>query len=190
MLRRRVDSIMLSLSEYAVVGPDATLAEAIEVLERSRVGLEPGRQAHRAVLVQDRGGAIVGKLGHLSFLRALLPERCSLQSSEVLDRAGVSDDMKQSTAGTFDLLQDEFANPCQRARSVRVGDVCAPAAFTVARDASLLEAVRVFLAHQTLSLLVTDGAATVGILRLVDLYDAIAGAVTQDACETEDGARP
>ena len=180
MLRHRVKSIMLSLSEYAIVGEDATLAEAIGVLDRSRASLPAGRSPHRAVLVRDEGGTIVGKLGHLAFLRAILPESRDWSSSAMLDRAGVTDDLQESSAGMFGLLEEEGFDVGERARSIRVIDVCTKANACVEAEASLLEATRAFLAHQTLSLLVTERGRTVGILRLADLFDEIARQVTQD----------
>lgn len=174
MLRRQVSSIMLSLSEYVVVDRDITLAQAIAALARSRADLAPDRHPHRAVLVKGASGEIVGKLGHLAFLRALLPERRDWNSGDMLDQAGVSDDMKQSSAGMFGFLGEEFVDVGQILRSVRVGDVCTAAAARIEHDASLLDATRAFLASSTLSLLVTERGRTIGILRLADLFDEIA----------------
>ena len=174
MLRRKVREIMLPLDEYAVVDCEATLFEALEALERAQANLEPGRQPHRAVLVQDEQGAIVGKLGHMAFLRALLPERRAWECDDaVLERAGVSPDMRDTSARILGMMGEETVDLTERAKSTRVVEVCAPTTAMIEQGASLLEAIRVFLARDTLSLLVTERGRTVGILRLSDLFDEL-----------------
>jgi predicted transcriptional regulator len=185
MLKRKVSSIMLPLSEYAVVDCDATLADAVAVLDEAQAELAAGRQPHRAVLVKDKNGTIVGKLGHLSFLRALLPERRTWNNNEMLDRAGVRDEMIESSAGMFELLSEEIMDVCAKVKSLRVSEVCTPATASIDHEAFLLDAIRAFLTHNTLSLLVTDRGRTVGILRLADLYDEFARLVKSGECDQE-----
>jgi hypothetical protein len=182
MLRREVSSIMLPLSEYAVVDCDATLSDAIGALHQAQKGPAAVRHPHRAVLVRDSRGTIVGKLGHLGFLRALLPERRTWYHDKRLDQAGVSDDMKASSASIFELVGDEVVDVCERAKNVRVVDVCTPTTASIEHSASLLEATRAFLVHNTLSLLVTKEGRTVGIVRLADLFDEFARQVQYDDC--------
>lgn len=179
MLMRQVSSIMLPLSEYAVVGVKATLAEAIEELSKAQQSSATGQHPHRAVLIRDDSGSIVGKLGHLAFLRALLPEKRTWTNGEMLERAGVSDDMKDSSAGIFEFLGDDVVDVCERARSIRVGEFCSSVIPRINHDASLLDATRAFLEHNTLSLLVVDKHKTLGILRLVDLFDEFARQITR-----------
>ena len=52
---------------------------------------------------------------------------------------------------------------------------------SIDESASLAEAAAVFVERQTLSLLVTRGGQTVGILRLSDLFDELARQIKQDA---------
>ena len=72
-MTKRVKDLMLSLSEYAVVDEDATILDALRALAASQAKVPPGKQPHRAILVRDRRGEIVGKLHHFAFLRALAP---------------------------------------------------------------------------------------------------------------------
>ena len=67
-----VADIMVPLEEYAVVDEDATVVDALRALQSSQEKLEVGRAPHRAILVRDRNGVIVGKLHHFAFLRALV----------------------------------------------------------------------------------------------------------------------
>ncbi len=178
----RVKDMMLSLEEYAVVAEDATILDALVALDDSQVKVPPGRQPHRAVLVRGANGAIVGKLHHFAFMRALIPERDPMLEKNVLDQAGVSDDLLQASMQTLDFLTGDLVNVCERARNVRVRDVCTPANAGIDEAAPLSDAIAAFLKHQTLSLLVRRGQEAVGILRLSDLFDALANEIRREDC--------
>jgi hypothetical protein len=175
---------MLALSEYAVVDSDASLLEALKALHRAQDMVKAGRQPHRAVLVRDNHGTIVGKLGHLAFLRALLPERRPwTHDNAMLEQAGVTKEMKETSTRILGMLSDDLVDVGSRAKTTRVIDVCVPTSAQIERHASLMDAIRVFLAHQTLSLLVTEKGRTVGILRLADVFDELAQAIRQEKDE-------
>jgi len=179
----RAKDLMLSLSEYAVVDETATILDALHALAASQAQVPPGRQPHRAVLVRDRHGSIVGKLHHFAFLRALVPERKPLVERAMLDRAGVSDELLASSMQALDLLTGDLVDVCQRARNVVVRDVYTPAAASIDGEATLADAIGAFLSQQTLSLLVRRGGTIVGILRLSDLFDELARQIMADECQ-------
>lgn len=179
---KRVKDLTLSLSEYAVVDEHATILDALKALDESQAALPPGRQPHRAVLVRDRHGSIVGKLHHFAFLRALLVQRRHLVEGDMLDRAGVGDDLLQASMQNLGLLTGDLVDVCVRARNVAVHDVYTPATAAIDAEASLADATAAFVERQTLSLLVRSGGRTVGILRLSDLFDELARQIKQDSC--------
>ena len=115
----RVRDLMLSLSEYAVVDEDATVLDALVALDAAQAHLTPGRQPHRAILVRTRQGAIVGKLHYFAFLRALVSERKVAGERDLLERAGVGDDLRDASVRMLDLLTGDLVNVCERARRVR-----------------------------------------------------------------------
>ncbi|MBU0518517.1 CBS domain-containing protein, partial [bacterium] len=71
---RWVKDVMLPLDDYALVPEDASMVDAYCALEEAQKRLPPGRQASRAVLVVDKSGKIIGKVGQLAFLKALEPK--------------------------------------------------------------------------------------------------------------------
>jgi CBS domain-containing protein len=164
---------MVPLEEYAVVGPDASLLDAVVALEKAQRALPPGRQPHRAVLVVGPGGQVVGKLGHLAFLKALEPRYDAVGDLAALSRVGLSGDFISSMMGHMELWKDSLDDICQRARRTRIGDVMRPATESIPENASLSEALHNIIVHQSLSLLVTRGPGVVGILRLSDLFAAV-----------------
>ena len=181
-MAKTVKEVMLPLSEYAVVGEDATILDALKTLDESQDKLPPGRHPHRGVLVRNRHGVIVGKLQHFAFLRALVPERKPMIERDMMERAGLSDELVASSMQTLDLLTGDDVNFCELARNVAVRDVYTPATHGIRENASLADAINAFLAHQTLSLLVLRAGVTVGILRLSDLFDELTRQILQNDC--------
>lgn len=173
-MQRTVKDIAVPLSEYAVVEQGATLREALEVLRDSQALVPPGRQPHRAILVRDARGEIIGKVHYFAFLRALAPERKARMTPGYMERAGLDDSLLESSMHMLDFLTGEMVDIEERARSVTVDEVCTTSTVSIDEDQSISHAVSTFLAHQTLSLLVTRAGRTVAILRLSDLFDELA----------------
>jgi predicted transcriptional regulator len=182
---KRVKDLTLPLADYAVVDRDKTIFDALKALETSQQKLPPGRQPHRAILVRDRSGEIVGKIHQFAFLRALVPDRKLMGAMSILDRAGVGDDLRESSMQALEFLTADLIDVCERARNVRVADVYTPTTVSIDEHAPLLDSVTIFLRHQTLSLLVTRGGRTVGILRLSDLFDELARQILRGDCTAE-----
>jgi CBS domain containing-hemolysin-like protein len=172
---------MLPLSDYAVASADATVHDALEALQLALSRLPPDRQPHRAVLVRSGRGEIIGKIHYFAFLRAMLPDPRPRENREVLERAGVSDDVRDSYRHMLDMLLGDLVDFGERARRTIVRDIYAPATINIQEDATIYDAILRFLNHQTLSLLVRRGDETVGILRLSDLFEEISRQVLQPA---------
>jgi CBS domain-containing protein len=173
MPQRTVRDLMVPLEEYAVVDPGASLLEAVLALDRAQGTLPPGRQPHRAVLVAGPDGKVVGKLGHLAFLKALEPRYDAMGDLATLSRVGLSSDFITSMIGHMELWKDDFEDICRRARQTRIGDVMRPVTESISENATLREALHNIIVRQSLSLLVTRDTEVVGILRLSDLFAAV-----------------
>jgi hypothetical protein len=87
--------------------------------------------------------------------------------------------MREASEDVLEFLgQDIGVDLRARATHVRVAEFCRPPAHRIDQEASLLEAIHTFLADpRALSMLITREGETVGVLRLADLFDALAGAV-------------
>lgn len=190
-----VKDLMLPLEEYAVVSEDATIEGALKELDKAQLKLPPGRQPHRAVLVRDASGRIIGKMGHLSFLRALEPKYSVVGDVEKLSRAGVSAEIMDMMKQNFQFWQDDFKLVCSRARTLKIRDVLKHAEHgenefnidqTIDENKTITEAIHRLIMWQVLSILVTQGEAgrkkVVGILRLSDLFDSIAAKIKTSDC--------
>jgi hypothetical protein len=64
MESKTVKEMMIPLAEYATVFEDANLLETVMALDRAQAGFDQTGYRHRAILVLDQNGHIVGKLRH------------------------------------------------------------------------------------------------------------------------------
>jgi predicted transcriptional regulator len=171
MKTKKVKELMLPLDDYAVVNEDATLLDAVRALREAQKRLPEGRQPSRAILVTDKTGKIIGKLGHLAFLKALEPRYNLVGDLPTLAHAGLSSDFINMMMDRMSLWEGDFMDICKRAKSVKVKDAMRSVTECIDEEAPLNEAIHNIIVWQTLSILVKRGNQIVGILRLSDLYD-------------------
>jgi len=166
--------IMIPLDHYAVVDEDATMVEALHALERAQHLVPPGKHAHRAVLVRGAGGAIIGKLGHHSFLAGLEPRYLAMGDASAFSRKGYTKEYLRSMMEQVSLWQSDFATYVQRAMTTTVAEVMHPLEEHVDVDAPIGEVIHKLLMYSALSLVVTADGQPVGMVRLADLFTVVA----------------
>jgi len=172
-----VKDLMVPLDEYATVSQDATLYDAVFALEKAQkeIDLDRYKYLHRAVLVYDKAGKIVGKVSQLDILRALEPKYQEMGTPESISRAGFSPSFLQSMLDQYSLLADPFTELCSKSARLIIKDfMYTPTQGEyVEYDAALNVAVHQLVMGHHQSLLVTDGDEIVGILRLCDVFKHI-----------------
>jgi hypothetical protein len=173
MNARKVRDIMVPLSEYPIVDASATVLEAVIRLDESRRTAGADRQPYLAVLVADRDGNIVGKLGQLGILQALELRGHVAKDQDTLDKAGVSDSMMQTAMDHYRVLQREVSDLCLGATGTPVRDVMHPIKEHIDIEAPICEVIHQIVVWQTLSVLVTEKGRPVGLIRLADLCDEV-----------------
>ena len=176
-----VRDLMVPLEELPSAPADASLAEAMAVLQAAHAG-PSGRLQYRVVLAVDAAGAVIGKLGHQAFLRGLLATAArSAPDTAAFDRAWVDPDLVSKMTEHLRFLQETFSECCERASWVRVRDAMVPVSESIADDAPIAAGIRALLDRGLLSVFVRRGDAIVGLLRQADVFDWIANAVTGSA---------
>lgn len=188
MADKRVGDLLLALDEYATVEADATMHDALTALSKAQLGLLPERHFHRAVLVLDGGGRVVGKLSHWAILRALQPHTLRNSDVDSLVRSGLSDafleTLKQNMAGAASSLEQL----CRHAASVRAADAMVPMRESIDEQAPLTEAIKEMVAHHCQSMLVTRAGRVIGILRLSDVFEEVADRIRSASCTPDESA--
>lgn len=171
MTNKKVKDLMIPVDEYPSVSSKSTMKEAIRALKKAND--ERGNSAflHRAVLVVDKKNRIVGKIGMLSFLKAIEPKYKQFFDMDKLTHA--SGQLIESLKDNFKLWDGEISDLCSIALNTKVTDIMKPVEEHIDENEDLTAAVHKIIMWETLSLLVTRGNEIVGILRLSDIYREI-----------------
>ena len=142
-----VKDIMLPLAEYAVVDEHATMVDALVALDEAQGKVPEGRHPHRAVLVRNIHGRIIGKLGHSAFLAGLEPRYLELGDFAVLSRAGLSKDFIESMRTDLGVWQQGLDHYVARAKRTKVKDVMHPVEENIEESALIGEAIHKLLLY-------------------------------------------
>lgn len=162
---KTVRDLMVPLEEYSHVFVGTSLHDVIGTLAQAMMGPapDPTRPRDRGVLVQALDGQVVGKLSLWDALNGLRPN-----FEPPIDPFGRVED---------NLLWSQWLRPdlIERARSIRVEDLIKePAKDQMINEQAPLDlAVHRLIQGRHLSLLVTQGQAIVGVLRLSDVFKAV-----------------
>lgn len=178
-MQKYVVDVMLPLDEYTVVSEDETLYDAFVALEEAKKNLPPGRHSHKAVLVINKKKEIVGKIGHLGFLKALDPGYQNIGQLDMLSKAGLTREFVTSMMKNYELLQDDLSDVRRRTKSIKLKDVMHPIKEHIDINDSINEAIHKIIMWQALSVPVTKDNKVVGILRLADLFDAVSSIILE-----------
>lgn len=177
---RSVKEVMVPLAEYATVPAQATLQQAFIALQQANAQLAPDKRRHRAVLVLDDRGQLIGKIGMMEVLRGLEPKyRQLLSGRQGLAAMGFTRRFIQSMLTQHNLWDEEIDDICRKAstQTVRAFMVVPEESEYIELTASIDEALHHLVMGPYQSLLVNDGPEVVGILRLSDIFDEIAAMV-------------
>lgn len=180
MHAKHVKDIMTPLEEYTVVSEEDTLYDAFVALKKSKDNLKPGQHTHRAVLVVNKNNKIVGKLGHLGFLKALEPKYNVMGDLDMISKAGLDKDFISSMMSDFDLWQDELDDVRSRSKKIKMKNVMRRSTEFIDIDASMNEAIHKIVMYQMISIMVKKGDKVVGIVRLTDVYEELSRNILGD----------
>lgn len=179
-----VKDLVLPLSEYATVSIEATVQAALQALSKAQLGLTNDRHHHRAILVLDAGGKVVGKLSHWAILGSLEPRLLNRQDEDSLSRAGLSQEFIGAMVENLSLFHGSLKLLCEAAAKVRVRDAMAAIEENIDENARLTEAIHLMVFKRLQSVLVTRKGEAIGLLRLSDVFEQVADIIR---CSTGHG---
>jgi len=175
MEKIKVKELMVPLSDYATVHQTASLREAVVVLEEIRKK-SPSRIPHRAVLVVDEKGDVVGKVSQWDVVRSLEPKYKEIGEFDQLARFGFSVEFIENMQKTYNLWHEPSRNIGELTSNICVSDIMytPTAGEYVAEDSTLRVAIHQMVVGQHQSLLVLRDKKVVGILRFTDVFIEVA----------------
>ncbi len=176
----KAKSLMIPLSVYPTVSENATLGEAIAALREAQAGLDRNKHPHRAVLIFDKHQNLAGKVNFLSALRGLEPKYEEMLSDTGPWHLGFTRKFQKAMFESMKLWQDPLEQICRKSARIKVRSFMVKPQENemIEADAPLGEAVHQMVIGHHQSLLVTAENRIVGVLRLTDVFEAVADVVT------------
>jgi CBS domain-containing protein len=170
-----VKDLMVPLSEYATVHDDATLFEAVLSLEKAQAEFDHSRYRHRAILVLNNKNKVIGKISQLDILKALEPKYSEMLNGHGLHHFGFSNNFMKSMLKDYQLFESPLEDICKKAARQDVKNfMYTPSEGEyVDAKATLDIAIHQLIIGSHQSLLVTQGADIIGVIRLTDVFAAI-----------------
>lgn len=171
-----VKELMVPIAEYATVSSDATLYAAVAALEKAQEEFDHTRYRHRAILILDADGHVVGKMSQLDVLRALEPKYSEMmEQSHLQQRLGFTKHFMKSVMLQYKMWDSPMGDICRKAAQQSVSKYMhkPTEGEHVDVDATLDEAIHQLVMGQHQSLLVVREKKIVGILRLTDVFAAV-----------------
>lgn len=170
-----VKDLVVPLSEYATIPIGASLIEAVEALEKAQEEFDATKYRHRAILVLDETGHVVGKVGQHDALRALEPKYCEMGADKAVSRFGFSASFLKSMCEQYQLFDKPMDDICRKTANLKV-EACMSKLSEgefINLEATLDMAIHQLVIGHHQSLLVKEGNAVVGVLRLTDVFVAV-----------------
>ncbi|MDP8206561.1 MAG: CBS domain-containing protein [Candidatus Electryonea clarkiae] len=179
---KRVKDLMLPLDEFGIVDQNATMLDALRVYRDLQELIPASHNPQHAVLVRDHQGRIVGKLGQFAISGALIKEDNNLLQScnnEVVDTNIYGDSTSISNRLYINLIHENIDLLCMHMRKIKVKDIMIPETASIDMDATLYDALVVFVNSRSLSLLVSFSGEVIGLLLLADLVEELSEYILQ-----------
>lgn len=196
MKELKIGDLMLPAGEYASIHQDASILEGILALKEAQQREfedDPGRHRDRAVLVKDARGEIIGKLSMWSIIGCLEPNYDRVlggaASSKAASRIGSARTMIGEMMESSYLWRSRLRTIADESAHLKIKDLLhAPREKELIDEAASLErAIHQLVAGHFMSLLVTREGRIIGILRLVDVFDAVSRIIRREHEQTTAG---
>jgi CBS domain containing-hemolysin-like protein len=177
-----VRDLMVPISEYATVPQGSTLYDAVVALEKAQEQYEHSKYLHRAILIMDKNKRVVGKLGQLDVLRAIISGSPEMEGIEQIARFGFGPGYIASIREEYRLKGRHLNEICMEPAKMRVEDFMqTPSAGEhIDGDAHLEQAIYRLSMGPYQSLMVTKKDEIIGILRMADVFAAVFHAMKEN----------
>lgn len=171
-----VKDLMVPISEYATVVIGTSLIDALRVLDRAQDAYTVSKYQHRAIIVLDNQGQVVGKISQLRALKAIEPEVEFDDEMKEIEKFKFSDDylakLRDNHRSQGKIIKSQTLREAAEKKVEEFMQTPSPGEF-VSEDCNLDTAIYRLIAGTHLSLLVTRGKQIVGILRISDVFAAV-----------------
>ncbi|MFT5697973.1 MAG: CBS domain-containing protein [Desulforhopalus sp.] len=173
--------LMVPISEYATVEIGTPLIEAVQTLEKAQGMYTESKYQHRAVLVMDKSGNVVGKITQLRALKAIEPKFDFINDIAEIKKFNFSEDylveLRTALREQGKIINKTTLSAASNKKVEEFMQAHSPGEY-ISEDGSLDQAIHKLVSGRYLSLLVTNGDKITGILRVADVFTAVFGEIT------------
>jgi CBS domain-containing protein len=173
----KVKDLMVPLSEYSTVSEEASLYEAVMILEKAHRKFDRKRYKYRVILVHDKNNRIVGLLSDLEVLSGLEPAYREIGDVRSIALSGFSAEFLKTMAANYRLWQQPLGDICGKALQIKVKniDYTVVEGNYITANATLNEAIHQLIVgyHQNLLVVIGEEKNIVGVLRLYDVFKQV-----------------
>jgi len=171
-----VKDLMVPITEYATVSVGTTLLEAIRVLEQAQEAYTVSKYQHRAILVLDPAGQVVGKISQLRALKAIEGDHEFNDEIDEMRKFNFSEAYIAQLRDRFRsrkiIIEEKTLRETAAKKVEEFMQAPTPGEY-VSEDCSVDTAIHKLVAGTHLSLLVTRNKEIVGVLRISDVFAAV-----------------
>lgn len=168
--------LMVPLSEYATVEVGTPLVEAVKALEKAQEGYTDSKYPHRAVLVLDKQGDVVGQITQLRALQAIEPDFDFMDQIEEIKKFNFSDDYLVNLRSRLREQEKIISSATlKKAATKKVEEFMQThsSGEYIDENSSIDQAIHKMVSGKHLSLLVSRDEHIIGILRIADVFTAV-----------------
>jgi len=172
MFTGTVRDILVPVAEFPRIAHDASLKDAYALLHRQHTS---GGWRYRHMLVFDGESKVVGILGLIDLLRALMPDYIRATLSQHAYGGAMAADASLSL-----LWQESFSAQCRQLAGVSAASHMTRVRHTVNAQDPITRAAYLMIAHHVHMLPVLEDGVVAGVVRIVDVFNQAATEVLRD----------
>ncbi|GBC60034.1 hypothetical protein DENIS_0976 [Desulfonema ishimotonii] len=182
-MKTTVKDLMIPLSEYATVSMDATLSDAVMALGQAQEQFSQKKYPHRAILIYDENKKVIGKVSQLDILRSLEPKYDEMLTHKKSLGLGFTRKFQRAMLEQLRLWEAPMKDICRKAAEQKVTSFMTTPeeGEYIEAGKNLNEAIHQLVMGNHQSLLVLENKEIIGILKLTDVFQAIADEIIKCA---------
>ena len=170
---KRAADVMIPISDYTTIGPDASILEGIEALNRSFGELVSTSRlmqtGHRSIMVMDKKGELTGILSIMDLIDAVRPDYLSAPKPSTADNLHFS---TMFWSGLFKFQAKALAKK-------KISEVMSDPPPTIDENANLMETANLMYETEARRLAVVSSGKVVGVVREQEIFFELARIILQ-----------
>ncbi|MBU2548312.1 MAG: response regulator [Proteobacteria bacterium] len=171
---KRARDVMIPVEEYTTVGPESSIREGIEKLNRSFMSLISTSRlmqtGHRSILVMGGKNDLVGVLSIMDLIEGLRPAYLSAP------KPSMAFSMEYSAMFWTGL----FTKQARDLGKKKVGDIMSPPPPGIDENANLMEAADMLYKEESRRLVVKRGDKVIGVVREQEVFFELARIILEN----------